>query len=637
MDQSFGLVGNGGLLARVADDGTLTEMYFPSVGFHRHIIQSQFGFAEGAGEHRWLGDRRQTRRQRYLKDTNVLVTSVWAEGLGIQLTDFAHPQLPVLVRQAEIENTRTVPVAVRLSHAEAASLDEAHDRYGHNVAYYDTRNRCLVRFRGHPFDNAMEGHSLLLLAGAPVQDAFQCGISYEREGSRMDAYLDLADGRLGGNDYAAGSERGTTTAQLWRLSLAPGETRTVALFLVGGATLDAAERTLEAARSVPTARLLAEAVTFWRGWIAPGAAWSERIPDPSLRRLYRRSLLVNKLLQDRTYGAIIAGPSVAPDYRYCWVRDGTFAAWAFDLAGYHDEAARFYQWCARTQMAEGLWYQNHYTDGRRHWPGIQVDQVGTAIWGIRQHVARTGDLRFLAEMWPVAHRAAEYILSRLDVSTGLVYSEQDLWEETAGCLAYTNAACQAGLRDAASLADEVGVLSDGRRFQQAADHLLAAMRQQLIREGAYVGAREPLQPSRGRHDYRVDLSLAGLAAPFAVVDPRAPEMARAVERIEQVAGYPEGGVGRYAGDLFMGGNPWPLGALWLCLYYVGAGQWPPPHNHLEWCLRHATPRGFLAEQQDRRTGAPLSAVPLAWAHAWLIAVAHALDDRGLLRNQNRAL
>ena len=35
-------------------------------------------------------------------------------------------------------------------------------------------------------------------------------------------------------------------------------------------------------------------------------------------------------LQDRAYGAIIAGPSVVPDYRYCWVRDGTFVAWAFD-------------------------------------------------------------------------------------------------------------------------------------------------------------------------------------------------------------------------------------------------------------------------------------------------------------------
>ncbi|HEX2999125.1 MAG TPA: glycoside hydrolase family 15 protein, partial [Armatimonadota bacterium] len=125
-------------------------------------------------------------------------------------------------------------------------------------------------------------------------------------------------------------------------------------------------------------------------------------------------------------------------------------------------------------------------------------------------------------------------------------------------------------------------------------------------------------------DYLVDVSLLGLSVPFGVVDARAPEMARTAAQIEEAFHYPVGGIGRYASDLFMGGNPWALSALWLSLYYLQAGKRAEPQRHLEWCLRYATPHGFLAEQQEKRTGEPVSAMPLAWAHAWLIALCHAL-------------
>ncbi len=631
MDQSFGIVGNGRVLAKVLADGTVTELFFPSVGFYRHILQSQFGLVDRAGNVRWLGDKRLDHRQRYLEDTNVLVTTAQHAGLQIEVTDFVHPVHDVLVRQAELRNHAATPTTLAFAHMDAASLEENRDLFGYNLAYYDSRVDCLVRFRGHPFDSSMEGHVVLLAAAVPSQDAFQCGVAYEREGDRIDAYVDLSDGDLQGNDYASDETRGVTTGLLWKLTVPPGEMRTLTVLFAGGPTLDAAERLLRTVRAIPAEQLLAETVAYWKEWLAPGAAWSTRIGDPRLRSLYRRSLLVNKLLQDANYGAIIAAPAVAPDYRYCWVRDGAFVAWALGTAGYHAEAAAFYRWCARTQTANGLWCQNHYTDGRRHWPGIQVDQVGTAIWGMHQHYLHTGDRHFLSELWPTVRRAAEYILSRTDTANGLVYSEQDLWEESGGHLTYTNAACQAGLRAAADIAHEVGASSTGDVYRQAAGRLRARIQQHLVQEGAYVGALEPHRAFRVRADYVVDVSIVGLAVPFGVVDARSPALVRAVEWIEGACEYPVRGVGRYASDLFMGGNPWPLSALWLSLYYVHAGQWPPPREHLEWCLAHTTPHGFIAEQQDKRTGAPVSAMPLAWAHAWFTALMHALVARGVWR------
>src|SRR5204863_3850 len=44
-------------------------------------------------------------------------------------------------------------------------------------------------------------------------------------------------------------------------------------------------------------------------------------------------------------GAYIASPTFAT-YHYCWFRDGTYIAYAMDLAGQRDSARSFYDWAA---------------------------------------------------------------------------------------------------------------------------------------------------------------------------------------------------------------------------------------------------------------------------------------------------
>jgi glucoamylase len=59
-------------------------------------------------------------------------------------------------------------------------------------------------------------------------------------------------------------------------------------------------------------------------------------------RMTRRSLLTLKLLTSESHGGIIAAPCMDPEYRFCWPRDATYVAYAFDRCGYHEEAKRFY-------------------------------------------------------------------------------------------------------------------------------------------------------------------------------------------------------------------------------------------------------------------------------------------------------
>jgi glucoamylase len=584
-------------------------------------MQSQFGLFERAtGKILWFSSHEFEAAQEYVEDTNVLQSRFQRGPLTLALTDFVHPETHVIVRRLEVVNSGPETVELGIFHMEACSLEENKGNFGYNVAYFDSLRNTIVRYRGHPFDNAVEAHACLLIGGDPGQDQIQCGVSYQKGTVDEDAFLDINDGMLRHNAYSSGETMGATSALLWYRSVPPRGRQAVSVLLSGDVTLWGAEDRLAAARAKGVESLLVETVSYWRNWLQPGIARAPKLPEARLQRLYRRSLLLLKLLQDDVYGSFIAAPNLYPDYRYCWPRDAVYLAVTLDMCGYHEETRRFYTWCKRTQMGDGLWYQNHYTDGRRHWPGIQVDQVGSILWGIWKRYEATGERDFLREMWPTIIRAALYILSRINPEVGLIYSEQDLWEETGGYLLYTNACCLAGLKAAAAAARELEEADEADMWPPAIRDLERAMRQKFLQQGIFVGELNPYEPYGVRQDYVLDISSLGLSVPFEVVPPDDPVMAKTVGLIEQSCDYAIGGIGRYASDLFVGGNPWSLSALWMGMYYAVAGRKDLAREYLDWCLKHAACHDFLPEQSDKRTGEPASAVPLGWSHAWVIVL-----------------
>src|SRR5712691_10023675 len=229
-------------------------------------------------------------------------------------------------------------------------------------------------------------------------------------------------------------------------------------------------------------------------------------------------------------------------------------------------------------------------------------------------------------MWPTITRAALYILSRINPEVGLVYSEQDLWEETGGYLLYTNACCLAGLTAAAAAARELGEKDEAAMWPPAIRDLERMINLKFLQSGVFVGELNPYEPYGVRQDYVLDISSLGLCVPFGVLPPNDPVMARTVELIEQACDYAIGGVGRYASDLFVGGNPWSLSALWMGMYYAAAGKDERARHYLDWCLRHSACHDFLPEQSDKRTGEAASAVPLGWSHAWAIVLLRMLGE-----------
>jgi GH15 family glucan-1,4-alpha-glucosidase len=103
-------------------------------------------------------------------------------------------------------------------------------------------------------------------------------------------------------------------------------------------------------------RALEEALIFWHRWLARSTyrgRWADTV---------HRSAITLKLLTYAPTGAFLAAATAALpeeiggarnwDYRYTWVRDGSFAARALSDLGFHEEAEAFARWVT-DRLAEG--------------------------------------------------------------------------------------------------------------------------------------------------------------------------------------------------------------------------------------------------------------------------------------------
>ena len=115
--------------------------------------------------------------------------------------------------------------------------------------------------------------------------------------------------------------------------------------------------------------------------------------------LFQRSIEIIQVNQGPS-GAYVASPNF-PTYGYCWFRDGSFIAYAMDLAGQRESSARFHAWAAdavnaradlarravvKARRGESLTgadvLHTRYTlDGQdatgEVWPNFQLDGFGT--------------------------------------------------------------------------------------------------------------------------------------------------------------------------------------------------------------------------------------------------------------------
>ena len=335
-------------------------------------------------------------------------------------------------------------------------------------------------------------------------------------------------------------------------------------------------------------------------------------------------------------GAIVASPDFA-QYHFCWLRDGSFSAFALDRAGEHEASARYHAWVNDAiggisgiidDVIEKMLHGDDLDptimpparfalDGTSvidDWPNFQIDGYGTWLWSLGQHLTESGRATLPKELRSSVARAARYLAT---FATTPCY---DVWEENGSAVhTSTLASVYGGLTTAARLLDDADLI-------EAANSVTTRLHEAVI-NGVYVKSSE---------NKDVDASELWLLTPFHAVDVSDRTFAETVVTIEDRLTF-DGGIRRYSTDVYFGSGAWPVLTASLGWYAVITGDLEKAKRCLSWVAAHFDDAGLLGEQfggerrdeqhydeWDDRWGHP--AKDLTWSYAMYVVLMIAIDE-----------
>jgi GH15 family glucan-1,4-alpha-glucosidase len=347
-----------------------------------------------------------------------------------------------------------------------------------------------------------------------------------------------------------------------------------------------------------------------------------------------RAMLDNQV----SSGAFIAAREFPP-YQYSWLRDGSFIAFALDLAGEREAAERFHRWVASAIMAIAPTVREatqrrlaghdnvssempparFALDGSvtsDDWPNFQIDGYGTWLWSLSHHVG-LWDARLLAgELGESIELAGRYLEA---VGQDPCF---DCWEESGTDVHTSTLACVYGGLSAASVL--TGSTNAGKKAEEVADNIAS----RVTNGGTFAKSS-----ARGG----VDASLLWLAVPFGAVEVDDPVMAATASAIEDSL-LMDGGIRRYKEDTYYGGGAWPLLTAWLGWYRASQGDFDAARRCASQVERRYDSAGRLPEQVGGETRDPTKyllwvgrwgepAADLTWSHAMYFVLWDQLSKR----------
>jgi hypothetical protein len=426
---------------------------------------------------------------------------------------------------------------------------------------------------------------------------------------------------------------------------------------------------------------------YWSQFLNDGVQVTT--PDARVNAAFTRGVLGTMLHFDEAKGGLIAGFRNGA-YPYVWPRDMAWAAVTLARVGQTDTVRAMTRYLRDITFREfenwtpgntpgfaaaggspfygsrkGFWKQKYSTDGYVIWGAPQVDETAVFPWMVKYFYDVTGDLSYLneaevgnpANTTYAAVKDAAIAMSQTSVIDGsrlnhreafpgssaqLMYSN-NVWEDQYDTFLMSNANIHRGLKDAASIANVLGLSSDASDFNSRAAGIKAGLDAKLDWDGE-----------------NTDISMLGVVYPFEVYSPTDARAVKLIDRINGVRnrfnnteGFSRplvrfageyindasdyvGLIDRYYGDGYWGnpalghnpGGPWFLSTMWYGCYYAQRADFTPGKgdidNHyyrLMRCLDHNGPLGFGAEQMApsnslQYPGQSDFTLQTAWPNAW---------------------
>lgn len=377
------------------------------------------------------------------------------------------------------------------------------------------------------------------------------------------------------------------------------------------------------------------------------AFWRHRMTQlPSYRGphadAYRRSLLVLYGLTYQTNGSIIAAPTTSLpetvgetrqwDYRYAWVRDGSYAAESLLMAGDHVGSRRFLDFMLSCIDLQGKpfeapffhvdgtlirgehsldWlsgYQNSVPcrEGNAATRQLQLDIEGDFLWTVWRYYELTRDTEFLNFYW---HRIRLLVHW---VEHNHHNKDASLWEFRDQDDYYTHSQlmCWVALTYGAQMAEALGEEVQAERWRKSADKI----RHRIDTDGYNDQLGSYTQAFHGES---VDAALLVMPL-YGYCTPDDPRFLGTLKQIEKQL-VSDHWVYRYASDMLgSAAHPFVLATFWLARVYVRLNRLADAERLLEGILQYRTDLGLLGEHADQSTGEPRGNFPQGFSHLGLV-------------------
>jgi GH15 family glucan-1,4-alpha-glucosidase len=391
-----------------------------------------------------------------------------------------------------------------------------------------------------------------------------------------------------------------------------------------------------------------ETMNYWLAWVARSkyrGRWREMV---------NRSALTLKLLTSEPHGSIVAAPTFGLpetiggvrnwDYRYTWIRDASFTLYALMRLGYVEEARAFMGWMAQRcrELKPGKPLQVMYRlDGRRELPesvlknfeGYRKSQpvrIGNAASDQLQ-LDIYGEL--MDSVWiynrhgePISYDFWNYLATLVEwVCKNWKRPDDGIWEVRGGPrrFLYSRAMCWLAIDRAMKLAQQRSFPAPLVRWHRIRDEIY-----KNIYDKFWNRKLQSLVQYEGAHTVDAASLLLPLVKFVSPTDPRWISTLKAIEKnlVEDSLVYryrPE----KAASDGLHGHEgTFSTCSFWYVECLARAGDLKQARFIFEKALGYANHLGLYAEQLGS-CGEHLGNFPQALSHIALISAAWNLDER----------
>ena len=392
---------------------------------------------------------------------------------------------------------------------------------------------------------------------------------------------------------------------------------------------------------------LAQTLHCWRAWIR-ACSYSGPYSE-----LVERSALVLKMMTYAPTGAIVAAPTTSLpeeiggernwDYRFTWLRDGSFTLYALSVLGFTEEAHAFTHWLRRLSFSDGedlqimygirgerelvervLEHLSGYEDSRpvRIGNGAvmqkQLDVFGEVLDCLhlyrRQGCFERYGEKLEGPLWHLMGVMAEHVCKHWRET------DRGIWEVRDGehHFVYSKVMCWVALDRVIRAAEQEGLEGDVERWRVVREQI----RTDILSHGynTQLGAFTQYYGSATLDASCLLLPLVGF------IPPDDPRMRSTVDRVLEQLTDERGFVYRYHTEdgLDGGEGTFSLCSFWLVDNLAMQGRVAEARSLFERLVSYAGRLGLFSEEIDGANGTALGNYPQAFTHIALINSAHNL-------------